>query len=121
MSVRDALVAAIRATGTDARVVSVEDNKDELDTITIMVKQRTIRRLPEAPAGSLRIDYVLTITHPATDPAVSEPGLDHFVPELLADLDRHSWIGWSIATKTLDDQNLAYDVECFVVAGPKGD
>ncbi len=123
MAVRASLIAAIRGiVGDSAHVIDVEDNKDVPDLITIMVKQRAMARLPEAPNGALRIDYVLSITHPATDPAVSEPALDDYVPGFLTDLNAHrAWLGWTTATKTLDGQNLGYDIDAYVIAGPQGE
>lgn len=123
MSVREDLIAGIKAVVDPARVavIGVEDNKDVLDRLTIMVKQRTIAPLAQAPIGALRVDYVLTVTSPAIDPAVAEPELDDFVPDLLNDLSPIPWFGWSEATKILDGQNLAYDISAFVLASPTGE
>lgn len=122
MNVRAQLIAALKAAaGPTVDIITVEDNQDVLDRVTLMVKQRSIVRLPEAPPGSLRIEYVVSVVHPATDAAVSEPALDGFVPELMAELDRHSWLGWTNASKILDGSNLGYDVEIYVIAGPKGE
>lgn len=119
MSAREGLIAKIvEIVGDDAVVIGVEDNKDALGRITIVVKQRRMLREPAAPNGTLRVEYVISVTHPAIDPAISEPALDDFVPSLLADLDLLSWFGWTDATKVADDQNLGYDIDCWLLAGP---
>lgn len=121
MSVRRALIEQIKNIVPDeVHVIDYEDNKDVLDKVTIMVKQRALSPLTEAPIGALRVDYVITVTHPATDPAISEPELDEFVPSFVADLSALSWFGWSTATKVLDGQNLSYDIDAYVIATPTG-
>lgn len=122
MSVRQALVEKVReVVGITAVVLGVEDNKDVLGKITLMVKQRRLLPLPEAPRGAMRLEYVITVTHPATDPAVSEPALDDFVPAFLDDMRPETWFGWTDAVKNTDGPNLAYDIECFVIGSPLGD
>ncbi len=122
MSARTSLVDRIQAiVGDEAHVITVEDNKDVLDRMTVMVKQRTLTRLPEAPRGALRVEFVVAVTHPATDPAVSEPELDDFVPAVLSELSELDWFGWTTAEKVLDGQNLSYDIACYVLAGPKNE
>lgn len=122
MSVRGSLVEEIKKiVGAEVAVIEFEDNKDVLERLTIMVKQRRVVRLQQAPSGALRIEYILTVTAPATDPSQSEPMLDDFVPSFLNDLVALSWFGWDDATKTLDGQNLAYDINAWVLASPVGD
>jgi hypothetical protein len=115
-SVRDALVDELRRVlGTGVHVVPYQDNVDALDRRTVMVKQTTISPLPEAPAGQLRIDYVLTFISPNVDPGKAERDLDQWVPQTLADLTM-SWLAWTSAEKTLfDPQNVSYDVAVFVL------
>lgn len=115
-TVRDALVDELkRALGPGVAVIPYQDNVDALERRTVMVKQTTISPLPEAPAGQLRIDYVLTFITPNVDPAKAERDLDQWVPQTLADLNM-SWLAWTSAEKTLfDPQNLAYDVAAFVL------
>lgn len=115
-SVRDSLVDELRRIlGSSVHVIPYQDNVDALDRRTVMVKQTTIARLPESPAGQLRVDYVLTFISPNVDPAKAERDLDQWVPQTLADL-RVSWLAWTSAEKVLfDPQNLAYDVAAFVL------
>lgn len=119
MSARTTLVQYLRdIVETDAEVVEVEDNTDTLGKITIVVKQRRMLRLAQAPAGALRVEFVLSVTHPGIDPATSEPGLDDFVPSLLSQLNERPGFGWNDATKVADEQNLGYDIDCFLIVGP---
>lgn len=121
MTVRQALIAEIRkVVDATIRVIEFEDAKDQLDSTTIMVKQRNIGKLPGMPSGALSIGYVITVTAPQTDPTKAEPVLDEFVPSFLSDMNQLTWFGWSTATKTLDVQNLAYDIDCYVIATPIG-
>lgn len=126
MSVRTQLIQALRDVVADydeaVQVIGVEDNADEHDSrIRIMVKQRTLAPLPQAPT-QLRVDYVLTITHPAIDAAVSEVELDDFVPSLLSDLRTgRGWLGWTSAQKINDEGHMGYDVDLYVIGGPRGE
>lgn len=115
-SVRDRLVEELRTVlGPGVAVIPYQDSVDALERRTVMVKQQSISRLPEAPTSKLRIDYVLTFISPAVDPAVGEADLDQWVPQTLADLDM-SWFAWTGAAKVLfDPQNLAYDVSAYVL------
>lgn len=121
MSVREQLHAEIeRIVDGRARVLEYEDSHDDLDVILITLKQRRMAPLEAAPRGALRIDYVITITAPATLPENSERVLDEFVPGLLIDLGRNPWFGWVDAVKVLDG-TLAYDVDVFIIASTDGD
>jgi hypothetical protein len=115
-TVRDSLIDEIkRIVGKSVHVVGYQDATDVLSAKTIIVKQNRIQRLPEAPAGQLRIDYTITFVSPATDPETAEDDLDKWVPETLADFTM-SWFGWTDATKVLfNEQNLGYDVSAFVL------
>jgi hypothetical protein len=115
-SVRDTLIAEIKKiVGRGVHVVGYQDATDVLSVKTIIVKQQTISRLAEAPAGQLRIDYTLTFVSPATDPEKAEYDLDKWVPETLADFTM-SWFSWTGATKVVfNEQNLGYDVSAFVL------
>jgi hypothetical protein len=115
-SIRDSLVDELRRVlGAGVHVIPYQDNVDALDRRTVMVKQTTISPLPEAPSGQLRVDYVLTFITPNVDPSKAERDLDQWVPQTLADLSV-SWLSWSSAEKVLfDPQNLAYDVQAFVL------
>lgn len=122
MSARTTLVQTIRdIVGDDAVVIDVEDNGDSLGKVTVMVKQRSIAKIPEAPRAGLAVEFVVSVTHPGVDPAVSEPGLDDFVPSLLAELNAFNWFRWEDATKVADGQNLGYDIDCMVLAGPRNE
>lgn len=115
-SVRDRLVEELKAVlGKDVHVIPYQDSVDTLDRRTVMVKQQTITRLPEAPTSKLRIDYVLTFISPALDPEAAEADLDQWVPQTLSDLDM-SWFAWTSAEKVLfDPLNTAYDVSSYVL------
>lgn len=123
MSVRDDLVSELRtAAGPGVHVIPWQDSADELDRITIMVKQVSLEPLPAAPAGALQVNYVVTIASASIDAQTAETELDEFVPALLADLAPLSWFAWTTATKVLfQSTHLAYDVDAFVIATPKGD
>lgn len=116
MTVRDSLTAELRRIGGKAvHVIDYQDNADRLDRKTIMVKQRTIQPAPAAPAGQLRIDYVLTFVTPMTDAGPAEQELDAWVPAFLDDM-RMNWLVWTMATKVLfGTSNIAYDVDIYVL------
>lgn len=93
-----------------------ERNLDQLDRITVVWKQRTFRRLAEAPIGSLRVEGTLTIASPLTDIAKAEAQLDDALLELLTDLDSIAGLGWTEARKVTTDNEtyLGYDVDLYI-------
>ena len=123
MSIRDSLIEQLRqVVGPDdvVHIIPFQDSVDVIDRRTIMLKQTTISRATEAPNANLRIGYTLTFIAAAMDPAKAEPDLDEWVPAVLDDL-RMNWFAWSTATKVLFGQNVAYDVDCYVLTTPTND
>lgn len=118
MSIRDDLLTVIAAAvaGDDVQVIPFQDNLDLPAQITIMFKQLTLLPLEQAPRRAYRVNYVLTVISPATDPTVAEAELDVFIPSLLGDLDELDWFAWSSADKVLFQSNIAYDITCWNIA-----
>jgi hypothetical protein len=118
MSIRDDLLAVIAdAVGPDVHVIPYQDNMDIPDRITVMFKQLALLPLEQAPRTAYRVNYVLTVISPATDPTVAEEELDDFIPSLLGDLDELDWFAWSTADKVLSTSGgLAYDITCWNIA-----
>jgi len=118
MSVRDTLVAAVRkAVGKSATVIPYQDSVDVLDRVLVMFKQLAILPLEEAPRSAYRVNYVLTVVSPATDPIKAEAELDDFVVRLLGDLDDLDWFAFDSADKVLfQATNIAYDISCWTIA-----
>ncbi len=118
MSVRDSLVEAVTtAAGPKVNVIPYQDNLDNLDRVTVMFKQGSIEALVEAPRSAYKVNYVLTVVSPATDPKVAEAELDDVVIQLLGDLDDLDWFAWSSADKVLfQSSNLAYDIHCWNIS-----
>lgn len=121
MSIRDDVVDRLREIlGPDVSVIPYQDNLDTLERRTVMVKQQTITRLPEAPASKLRVDYVLSFISPAIDPSVAEADLDEWLPVALADALNVNWLSWDSAEKVLfAPLNLAYDVSAYLITEQK--
>lgn len=119
MAIRDPLVNLLTELGTvyQAQVISYEDLVDVRSTRTIQIKQRTISRLEQAPAAWYQVNFIVTLATQMTDPNQGEADLDDWVPQLLGDLTQ-SWLGWTSAQKVLDRENLAYDVDLYLIAKP---
>lgn len=117
MAIRDRLITRLTELGTtyDARVIGYEDAVDVRSTRTIQVKQRTIAWLAGAPRAAYRVDYIITLTTQMTDAGQGEADLDEWVPALLADLT-DPWLAWTSAQKVLDRENMAYDVDLYLIA-----
>lgn len=118
MSVRDDLVNVIEAAvGDTVHVIPYQDNYDLPDRVTVMVKQVSLQPLAEAPRGSYRVNYTLTVISPALDPSTAESELDDIVPSLLGDLDGLDWFAWATAEKVpTPSGGLGYDIACYIVA-----
>lgn len=98
------------------RVVPAQRTIDPANRTTVIVKQSTIIKTPEAPAGARSIGFVLTIVSRFTDPSLAEDDLDSTVPDFLAVVDRIRNTRWTTATKVaVDEKHLGYDVEVTVV------
>jgi len=121
-TIRDTLTDTLRRVlGPAVHIIPYQDSADELDRLTVMVKQTTVAPLAEAPRGQLRVDVVLTFIHPATDMAIAEPALDQWVPDSLADL-HGSWLTWTLATKRLfQSTRICYDVDAFLLTTIRND
>ncbi|MBO1770458.1 hypothetical protein [Agrococcus sp. TF02-05] len=87
-----------------------------LETITtpvLQIKQLRIRPAEEAGTGQLKVEMVLTMASPKSNPQAAEDDLDDDVVEVLAALDSIGWLNWSLAEKVTtgpDDRYLAYDI-----------
>lgn len=90
--------------------VGYEDAVDDPDRVTVVVKLRTIERLPSAPAGGYLVEWVVSITAPNTDPGKADPALFDAVLGLVDDLDGIPWLRWSTAQKVLDNDRFAFDI-----------
>jgi len=95
----------------DWRLIKYQRNIDRIDRLTLIVKQQTIEKLPQAPAGALVTSFTLTLVAPYTDPTKAEDALDAGVMDLLLGLGRMNQTSWSTASKVLvEDTYLGYDV-----------
>lgn len=101
------------------RIVPTGTNLDTLATTVVQLKQRTIRRLPEAPRR-LQVEFVATVISPHRDDiAKAEHDLDQAVIEVLTALDKSTEILWDDATKVVvDNQYLGYDITLRIHSKP---
>lgn len=93
-------------------IVPVQRNVDTLSTTTVILKQQSIARLPEAPQGARVVEYLMTVAVPNQDTARGEAQLDDDVITLLDAIDQiGSALKWTTAQKVvLSDQFPAYDI-----------
>lgn len=97
---------------------------EELPDVTgVTMKIRSVTRLPAAPVGVYRVDWVLTITSPHTSRQSADPQLFDDLLMFLAALDGSPDIpglGWIEATKTVGDdyERLAYDITVQTESAP---
>jgi hypothetical protein len=117
MAIRDPLVDLLTELGDQyqARVIAYEDQLDPRDRRTIQLKQRTIERLPEAPTAAYKVTFIVTLASANVDPNRGEADLDEWAPQLLADLTQ-PWLSWTSAEKVLANENMAYDVDLYLIA-----
>ncbi|ONI63907.1 hypothetical protein ALI44B_04585 [Leifsonia sp. ALI-44-B] len=98
------------------RIIPYQRNVDALSGVIVMLKQKRITRLPEAPDGLHAIEFTATIVSPKTDTTAAEDELDDGVNALIHELDL-AGIGWADAEKVkFDDQHLAYDITLTVTS-----
>lgn len=117
-SPRDALVALLEAEFPDWRVVPAERATDVPDRPMLVVKQRSLTDLPQAPIAQLTIGFYVTIVAHQTDPTLAEPALDANVLAVWGLLKVTKGYQPKTATKVaFDQQHLAYDIETDVNVG----
>lgn len=85
------------------------------DATTVTLKVRRVSRLPEAPMGAYRVDWILTVTSPTPSRETADPTLFDDLIDLLIAIDNApdlEWLSWTDAKKTVgdDEQRLAYDI-----------
>lgn len=85
------------------------------DATTVTLKVRRVSRLPEAPMGAYRVDWILTVTSPSPSRETADPTLFDDLIDLLKAIDNApdlEWLSWTDAKKTVgdDEQRLAYDI-----------
>lgn len=85
------------------------------DVTSVTLKIRTVSRLPSAPIGAYRVEWIVTVTSPYPSRETADPQLFDDLIEFLASLDADeslSWLAWTEATKTVGDdlERLAYDI-----------
>lgn len=92
-----------------------EPLQDMPDVTGLTMKIRSVSRLPAAPVGDYRIEWLLTITSPHPSRETADPQLFDDLLTFLAALDGAeglTWLAWTEATKTVGDdlERLAYDI-----------
>lgn len=94
------------------RLIKFERNVDEIDRVTVLVRQRAVRRFAAAPLGFYETQFVLELIVPQTDMELAEDALDEALFEFLAILDSINPTLWESTNKVLDatTKRLAYDV-----------
>lgn len=94
------------------RLIKFEDNLDEIDRITVMVRIQSVSRMPEAPQGFYLTTAVLELLTPQTDLSLAEDSLDVALFDLLDILNTIKPNLWVSTQKVLDagTKRLAYDV-----------
>ncbi len=85
------------------------------DVTRVEMKIREVSPLPAAGLGTLRVDWVVTITSPTPSRETADPALfDDLIAFLVAlDADQSlDWLVWTNASKTVgsDLDRLAYDI-----------
>lgn len=98
---------------TGWKLVGYEDTIDEPDTTTVVLKLRSVQRLPAAPRGAYLTEWVVTVISSHSDPEKADPGLFDGLINFLDDLDTADgldWLGWTTAQKVIDSGRLAYDI-----------
>ena len=113
-SARHQLAAAITPHLPGYRIIPNSRNVDVPDQRFVQIALHELTRLPEAPEGAMRAEFVVTVVTPLTTPQKAEDDLDHAVGDLLRALDALPWVKWERATKVAyGDRHLGYDVTVY--------
>lgn len=97
------------------RVIATERNLDTPERDTALIRQRSLRRLPEAPLTHNRVGMLLTIISAREDFDRAGDDLDELVPAVLAYLDK-KFPSDDEASSVMYDDRLAYDIPFTVFA-----
>lgn len=118
MSVREDLVSMLTPVLPDGwRLVPYQRNIDVIKNVTVMLKQLSIAKLPEAPKGTWSVGFVLTIVDPHDNPVTAEAALDDNVITFFDILDALKGVNPTEATKVKFSEtktNLAYDITATI-------
>lgn len=109
-TLKDAVAGVLPAGWT---LIDHEPLGDLPDVTSVTLKVRTIARLPAAPLGHYRVDWILTVTSSFTSRETADPALFDDLIDFVGALDTIGpWLGWAEATKTVGDdlERLAYDI-----------
>lgn len=121
LSVRKSVEAMLKTDFADIpelaelRVIATERNLDTPQQDTALIRQRSLRRLPEAPLSHRRVGMLLTIISAREDFDRAGDDLDEYVPAALNYLDKR-FAPPDEATSVLYEDRLAYDIPFSVIA-----
>lgn len=102
------------------RVIPYQRMPQTLDRPTVLFKQLSFTPLPEAPAGHLQVEVVITVADPHSDQDRAEDALDDEVLELVFALDSLNNLTWSTAQKVLVNETyLGWDITCSTISAKK--
>ena len=101
---------------SDWKVLPNQVDPSTIDRVTVIFKFTELTRLPEAPAGSISNQVIITIIDPHNDHVLAEDALDDSVLDLVTTLDSLPRIAWSKASKVLAfDRYLGWDITAQII------
>lgn len=112
-----ALKAAVKAKGHRWHFVTSARNVDRLSTVAVLIRQQSIRKAPEAPAGAHWVTFTVTVVDPKTAWDAAEASLDDHVDDILHALDGNSMVRWTSCDKVAYQDFLAYDIHLDMLSG----
>lgn len=111
-NVRHTIGDALKAKFPDWLIKDFEKAPEQLDRTAVLISQRTIAPLPEAPAAAFKVGLSLILIDPHQDPALAEDALDVNAIDLWELLDSSPTTNPTTATKASFQNNyLAYTFE----------
>lgn len=119
MTARDILIAGLKSVKPKAwRIVGVDRNIDVTRNTTITLVQEQIASFPQAPIEKVEVRFVLRVTCQYTDRTAAEEKFDADMVRLLIAF-RTLKLRFDPAVKVTADNELAYEVPVYIIAGKK--
>lgn len=114
---RDVLAAALKPIlPRDWAIKATGASIDDIPTTVVRIRQRTIKRLPQAPIGQHLVGLVIEVSAPEQGVQRAEDTLDEQIDDFIHALDTLK-IRWTGAEKVAPSQKrIAYEITLDVLS-----
>lgn len=110
LAIRATLLSALQAEFPDWIVLNAESVPDSTDRPAVLISQRSVGPLTEAPATHFSVGLTLTLVASASETQTAEDELDGNIIDLWETLSSSPTVIPTAASKLVFNNRMAYDV-----------